>query len=62
MYSVEYIDSLESVKTLYDDSLFSELFEYLAPVSLQSIDTKRASSLVRKGIENSLIIVTKDSF
>ena len=62
MYSVEYIDSLESIKTLYDDSLFSEFLEYFAPISLQSIDTKRASSLVGKGIENSLIIVIKDNF
>ena len=62
MYSVEYIDSCESVKTLCYDSSFFKFLEYIISISLQGIDTKRASSLVRKGIENSLIIVTKDSF
>ena len=59
MDSVEYMDSFESIELLYDDSLFFEFLEYISPVSFQSIDTKRAFSLMGKGIYNSVIIITE---
>jgi hypothetical protein len=57
--AIEHIDSVESFKILYDDSFFSELFEYLVTVSLQSIDTKRTFSHKRKCIKNGIITLTE---
>jgi hypothetical protein len=59
MDTIEHIDSVESFKILYDDSFFSELFEYLVTVSLQSIDAKRTFSCARKGIKNGIITLTE---
>lgn len=62
MDSVEYIDSCERVKILGYDSLLFEFLEYITSISLESIDTKRTFSRLRKSIKNGIVSVTKYIF
>lgn len=59
MHPIEYINSLDSVKSLCYDSLFFKFFEYVTTISSECIDTKRASPPMKKGIYNSVIIITE---
>ena len=60
MYSVEYIDSFESIELLYYDSLFLEFCEYITSISLENIDTKRTFPRLRKSVDNGVVFFMKD--